>query len=193
MKKFLAVLLTVITLFSALGLCATAGTYEDYFDGDIADPDTQAILVFELNGGSLKNAARVYNTDTNKFEIEDGKNITGRYIMLPYDSLSQAIGQYVQLPYVTPPSGSDFKGWFCFDDGITHAAGSDFRIPSGKAGNVIQFYASYIPAEAEEDTLGSILGILIKVFGAIAGILIYNGNTEAGIALFDKILGALNF
>lgn len=192
MKKLLAVLLAVITLFSALGLCATAGTYEDYFDG-VADPTTQAILVFDLNGGSLKNDARVYNTVTNKFEIMSGKDITGKYIMLPYDSTSQTVGQFVQLPYVTPPSGQDFRGWFCFDDNITHAAGSDYRIPAGKAGNVIQFYASYIPAEAEEDTFATVLNILVKVFGAIAGILIYNGNTEAGIALFDKILGALDF
>ena len=193
MKKLLAVILAVITLCSVIGVGATAVNYNDFIENDIIDPTSQVILVFDLNGGSLKNASRVYNTETGKFEYLDGAKITGQYIMLPLDKSTQNVGQYIQLPYVTPPAGSDFKGWFCYDDGVTHAGGADYKIPAGKAGNVIQFYASYIPAEAEEDTLGSILGILIKVFGAIAGLLLYNGDTEKGIALFDKVLGALDF
>lgn len=193
MKKLLAVILAVITLCSVIGVGASAVNYNDFFVNGIADPTTQVILVFDLNGGTLKNAARVYNTQTGQFEILNGADIEGQYIMLPLDQTTQNVGQYVQLPYVTPSAGNDFKGWFCYDDGITHAGGADYRIPAGKAGNVIQFYASYIPAEAEEDTMGMILGILIKVFGAIAGILLYNGDTEKGIALFDKILGALDF
>ena len=193
MKKLLAVLLAVITLCSVIGVGASAVNYNDYFTNGVVDPTTQVILVFDLNGGSLKNAARVYNTTTGQFEILNGADITGQYIMLPLDQTTQNVGQYVQLPYVTPSSGNDFKGWFCYDDGVTHAGGSDYRIPAGKEGNVIQFCASYIPAEAEEDTFATVLGILIKVFGAVAGILLYNGDTEKGIALFDKILGALDF
>ena len=193
MKKILSVLLATLMLFSVLGVSASASVYENYYDQGIVDRNTQVVLAFDLNGGSLKNASRVYNTETGKFEYLDGAKITGQYIMLPLDKSTQNVGQYIQLPYVTPPAGSDFKGWFCYDDGITHAGGADYKIPAGKAGNVIQFYASYIPAEAEEDTLGTILGILIKVFGAIAGLLLYNGDTEKGIALFDKVLGALNF
>lgn len=192
MKKLLAVLLATLMLFSTLGVSASAGA-ENFFNQNIVDRQSQVIISFDLNGGSLKTGAYVYDTSISDFVYKDGADITGKYIMIPRSDDAQCVGHFVRLPAITPPSGYQFDGWYCYYDSNKYASNADYKIPVGAAGEVIEFYASYIPAEIEEDTFASVLGILIKVFGAIAGIVLYNGDTEEGIALFDKILGALNF
>lgn len=193
MKKILSVLLATLMLFSVLGVSASASVYENYYDQGIVDRNTQVVLAFDLNGGSLKTGAYVYDTTISNFVYKDGEDITGKYIMLPRTPDTQLVGQFVKLPVLNAPDGWQFNGWYCYLDGNSYAANSDFKIPAGAAGEVIEFYAAYSPAEVEEDTFATVLGILIKVFGAIAGIILYNGDTEQGIALFDKILGALDF
>lgn len=193
MKKILSVLLATLMLFSVLGVSASASVYENYYDQGIVDRNTQVVLAFDLNGGSLKTGAYVYDTTKSNFVYKDGEDITGKYIMLPRTPDTQLVGQFVKLPVLNAPDGWQFNGWYCYLDGNSYAANSDFKIPAGAAGEVIEFYAAYSPAEVEEDTFATVLGILIKVFGAIAGIVLYNGDTEQGIALFDKILGALDF
>ena len=193
MKKILSVLLATLMLFSVLGVSASASVYENYYDQGIVDRNTQVVLAFDLNGGSLKTGAYVYDTTISKFVYKDGEDITGKYIMLPRTPDTQLVGQFVKLPVLNAPDGWQFNGWYCYLDGNSYAANSDFKIPAGAAGEVIEFYAAYSPADVEEDTFATVLGILIKVFGAIAGIILYNGDTEQGIALFDKILGALDF
>ena len=193
MKKILSVLLATLMLFSVLGVSASASVYENYYDQGIVDRNTQVVLAFDLNGGSLKTGAYVYDTTISKFVYKDGEDITGKYIMLPRTPDTQLVGQFVKLPVLNAPDGWQFNGWYCYLDGNSYAANSDFKIPAGAAGEVVEFYAAYSPADVEEDTFATVLGILIKVFGAIAGIILYNGNTEQGIALFDKILGALDF
>ncbi len=193
MKKILSVLLATLMLFSVLGVSASASVYENYYDQGIVDRNTQVVLAFDLNGGSLKTGAYVYDTTISKFVYKDGEDITGKYIMLPRTPDTQLVGQFVKLPVLNAPDGWQFNGWYCYLDGNSYAANSDFKIPAGAAGEVVEFYAAYSPADVEEDTFATVLGILIKVFGAIAGIILYNGDTEQGIALFDKILGALDF
>lgn len=196
MKRIISVLLATLMLFSMLGVSATAlngDSYSDYYDNGLVNRESQVILTFDLNGGTLKIPTAVYDFTKNDFVIKDGSDISGIYVKLPQDKNTQIVGQYVKLPAVNPPAGSAFDGWYCYEDGKTYAANRDYQIPAGKQGDVIHFYAFYSPAEVEEDTFAAVLGILIKVFGAIAGILLYNGNTEQGIALFDKILGALDF
>lgn len=193
MKKILSVLLATLMLFSVLGVSASASVYENYYDQGIVDRNTQVVLAFDLNGGSLKTGAYVYDTTISNFVYKDGEDITGKYIMLPRTPDTQLVGQFIKLPVLNAPDGWQFNGWYCYLDGNSYAANSDFRIPAGSAGEVIEFYAAYSPAEVEEDTFATVLSILIKVFGAIAGIILYNGDTEQGIALFDKILGALDF
>lgn len=193
MKKILSVLLATLMLFSVLGVSASASVYENYYDQGIVDRNTQVVLAFDLNGGSLKTGAYVYDTTISKFVYKDGEDITGKYIMLPRTPDTQLVGQFVKLPVLNAPDGWQFNGWYCYLDGNSYAANSDFKIPAGAAGEVVEFYAAYSPADVEEDTFATVLGILIKVFGAIAGIILYNGDTEHGIALFDKILGALDF
>ena len=58
-------------------------------------------------------------------------------------------------------------------------------------GEIILLEAQYYNAAADGDTLGNILGILTKVFGAILGILFYGGDTESGVAMMDKIFSGL--
>ena len=193
MKKLLSVLLATLMLFSVLGVSASASVYDNYYDSGIVSRESQVVISFDLNGGSLKTGAYVYDTSINNFVYKDGADITGKYIMLPRTKDTQRVGQFIRLPAMTAPSGYQFDGWYCYFDSNKYASNADYKIPAGAAGEVIEFYASYIPAEVEEDTFASILKILIKVFGAIAGILLYNGDTEEGIALFDKILGALDF
>ena len=193
MKKLLSVLLATLMLFSVLGVSASASVYDNYYDSGIVSRESQVVISFDLNGGSLKTGAYVYDTSINNFVYKDGADITGKYIMLPRTKDTQRVGQFIRLPAMTAPSGYQFDGWYCYFDATKYASNADYKIPAGAAGEVIEFYASYIPAEVEEDTFASILKILIKVFGAIAGILLYNGDTEEGIALFDKILGALDF
>ena len=194
MKKLLSVLLATLMLFSVLGVSASASDiYSNLYDQNLVDRNSQVIISFDLNGGSLKTGAYVYDTSRSDFVYKDGADITGKYIMVPRTTDTQRVGQFIRLPAMTPPSGYQFDGWYCYFDSNKYASNADYKIPAGSAGGVIEFYASYIPAEVEEDTFGSILKILIKVFGAIAGILIYNGDTEEGIALFEKILGALDF
>lgn len=193
MKKVLSVLLATLMLFSALGVSASASVYNNYYDSGLVDRNSQVVIAFDLNGGSLKTGAYVYDTSISNFVWKDGADITGKYIMLPKSGDTQRVGQFVRLPAITPPSGYQFDGWYCYFDSNKYASNADYKIPAGAAGEVIEFHASYIPADVEEDTFATVLGILIKVFGAIAGILLYNGDTEEGIALFDKILGALDF
>ena len=192
MKKIISVLLATIMLFSVISV-ASAADLDTFYKTGLVDRNTQAILTFDLNGGTLKNSAHVYDTSAGAFVIKDGADVKGKYIMLPQSSDQQVINQFVKLPVVNAPSGWQFDGWYCYYDGNQYAANGSYKIPANAAGKIIEFYAGYSPAELEEDTLGSILGILIKVFGAISGIILYNGDTEQGIALFDKILGALNF
>lgn len=196
MKKILSVFLAALMLFSVLGVSASATGYTEpgydvYFNQNLADKDTQVVFCFETNGGTMMNGVYVYDVTNNTFVYTD--NFSGRYIMLPRSENTQLVGQYISLPMVSAPAGSMFTGWYCYLDGNTYAASSSYKIPAGSAGQVIEFRAAFAPAEAEEDTMGNVLKILIKVFGAIAGILLYNGDTAQGIALFDKILGALDF
>ncbi len=189
MKKILSVLLATLMLFSVLGVSASASSYMDYY-GSLVDPNTQVILTFDTNGGTMKNPVVVYDTQLG-WVNETG--FSGTYIMLPQSADTQKVGHYVTLPVLTAPSGYQFDGWYCYEDGNTYAANGSYKIPAGSAGSLINFRAAYSPAAVEEDTMSTVFDILIKVFGAIAGIILYNGDTEKGVALFSKVLGALDF
>ena len=113
-------------------------------------------------------------------------------------------GSAINLPVVLPANATDiFQGWEIigygrsdvalkdYKSGTVIAGGTQFELPSNCAGQILTFNARYTAGVAEEDTLGTILGILIKVFGAIIGILMYQGDTEAGAALMEKVLGGI--
>ena len=84
MKKLLAVFLAVLTLFSVLGVGATAINdtyYSDYFESGVIGKD-QVILTFDLNGGTLKVPTAIYDTTLGNFVIKDGSDSTQAFLML---------------------------------------------------------------------------------------------------------------
>lgn len=195
MKKVLAVLLTVMMLFATVSMSASAA-YNEYYEGEfaVADPETQAIFVFDLNGGKLRDNVWVWDSDIANFVNVEGPSVENPYIMLPRNDEMHKAGGFITLPVVTAPEGYQFDGWYCIsgsDKGSTYAAGGNYTIPADAIGDVVQFKAGYSPTSIEPDTLDTVLGILIKIFGAIIGIVLYSGNTEAGVALMEQVLGGL--
>ncbi|MGN0468702.1 MAG: hypothetical protein ACI4GY_08275 [Acutalibacteraceae bacterium] len=196
MKKALSVFMAVLMLFAALSVGTSASSSDPSpWHGELGSgkPATmeQAVLKFELNGGKLKTGAYVYDTTTGEFSYQDG--ITGTYVMVPRDEehATMKAGTTVVLPVVTAPAGWEFTGWYCYTDQQSYAANCAYKLPADCGGQVIEFGAAYTPAEVEEDTFTKVLGILIKVFGAIIGLIMYAGDTEAGVALMEKILGGV--
>ncbi len=209
MKKVLSVFLAVLMLFGALSVSSfaeeTTGSvvtppmaYHDWWgEGGPCSKD-QAVLAFNLNGGSLKSETQVYNEETGKFEWKAGKDVTGVYYMVPQDPNTMQGGQGVALPEVIAPSGWQFNGWYCeacpcetAQVGQTYAAAALYKLPLNCGGTLIQFRASYSPATIEEPTLTKVVGILMKVFGTIIGLIAYGGDTAKGIAFMEKVFGGL--
>ena len=210
MKKVLSVFLAVLMLFGALSVSSfaeeTTGTvvtppmaYHDWWGEGGPCNEKQVVILFNLNSGSLQNETQVYNEETGKFEWKQGKDIVGSYYMVPktQDEMVAGTGAIV-LPVVTAPEGQQFYGWTCMDCpgntsyvGQTFSQGTLFDIPSGCAGTMIQFKAFYGPADIEEPTLTKVVGILMKIFGTIIGLIAYGGDTKQGIAFMEKVFGGL--
>ena len=200
MKKILSVMLAVLMLFGALSIGASAATQLPYdkdqifgqkVEGVTVSKNTHAILTFDFAGGSSKFALPVFDTTVNGFVSVD--KFSGKYIMLPGSEVSYLMtaGNVVQAPYVTAPEGYDFNGWWCPKNGEYYTQGEDIKIENTWVGSMIELKATYIPAEAEEDTMKMVLGVLTKVFGTILGLLFLDGSSAAGIELVEKLLGGL--
>lgn len=193
MKKILAVLLSVMMLFSVLSVGASAlDTSDIYLQGVLTK---QVILSFNLNGGSIKGGVRVYEgLDSNDQPIftYNSRFSEGVYYMIPETTDSQVAGKStVTLPRVNPPSGYAFNGWYCYLTNETYAANRPFDIPYYAAGTVIEFAADYTRTEPEEDTMSGVMDILVKVFGAIIGLLFLQGEkdpVEAGMQMMEGLL-----
>lgn len=209
MKKVLSVFLAVLMLFGALSVSSfaeeTTGSvvtppmaYHDWWGEGGPCSKEQAVLAFNLNGGSLKSETQIYNEETGKFEWKAGKDVTGVYYMVPQDPNTMQGGQGVALPEVIAPSGWQFNGWYCeacpcetAQVGQTYAAAALYKLPLNCGGTLIQFRASYSPATIEEPTINKVVGILMKVFGTIIGLIAYGGDTKQGIAFMEKVFGGL--
>lgn len=204
MKKILAVLLAVMMLLGTMSVGASAviddtSAYSVYYgmptaDGNVlVNSGTQTIIVFDLNGGKLKNNVWVYDTSASVpgFVNVAGDSVESPYVSLPRTPEMYKVGGLVALPTVTAPEGYQFDGWWHSTTKDTYAANGSYTVKAQDIGDVVVFTAGYSPAELEADTLDTILGILIKVFGAIIGIILYSGDTEAGVAMMEKVLGGL--
>ena len=198
MKKILSVMLAVMMLFSALSIGASAMDASDFWnvtvkEGVTVSAGTHAILTFDFAGGSSTNALNVYDTTVKGFVSTD--NVDGVYIMLPgsKSEYSLKVGSTIKTPYVEAPEGYKFNGWYCYGDGEYYVAGEQVTIESDWVGNVTIFRATYIPAKVEGDTLKTILGVLAKVFGTIAGILLFDGSSAQGIEMVEKLLANISF
>lgn len=208
MKKFLAVILSVMMIFASFSVCSfAAGDVSDYYfhvtdenGNPLVDPAKQVIIVFDLNGGTLKNGAWVY-------DIQDGfefqYRVSGSYVMLPRSADEQIAGEStITLPNVNAPTNHQFNGWYCygnvgnFDQGNSYAANTTYLIPDGAEGTVIEFRASYTPIAEEEDTMASVFNILVKVFGTIVGLLFLGDEAnpaEAGQQMMSQLLASIIF
>ncbi len=197
MKKVLAVVLSVMMLFSALSVGASALDVTDNYLNQVLT--NQAILSFNLNGGSIKGGVKVYEgLDASGAPVFswDNRYTDSIYYMIPekIDGKSQAPGDVVTLPSVTPPSGFAFNGWYCYATNETYAANRSFVIPTYAGGTVIEFTADFSRSEPEEDTMAGVMDILVKVFGTIIGLLFLQGEADpvdAGMKMMEQLLANL--
>ena len=193
MKKVLSLFLAVLMLFGAISVSASAADIVSPWHGE-GGPATseQAVLKFKLEGGTLKMGAYVYDLKSGKFVYTEPEDIGDEYVMVPLDGSSLKPGYFATLPQVTAPAGYQFDGWYCYEDNKAYAATyGGYKIPDDGAGRVIEFHAAYSPTQPEEDTLTKIVGILIQIFGTIIGLIAFNGDTAAGQAMLDELLGGL--
>lgn len=204
MKKALSVFLAILMMFSVLSVGSFAA--EDTTGSSVATspwhgPEgsgkpanySQAVIIFHLNGGTLKSAQYVWNLDTGVPEYTDPKNIVGDWVMVPMSDRDMvADGEhFISLPAITPPADKQFDGWYCHSDRNLYGANGGYKIPAGAGGTIIEFTAQWSPAEIETPTMEKVMKILFSVFGTIIGLLFYAGNTEAGIAMMEKVFGGL--
>ena len=192
MKKLLAVILTVLTLFSVLGVGASAQSNVGGYWGTYADKNSQTILVFYPNGGTFKSVVEVY--DANSRQFVETLNYAGTYTMIPKDYRPMTAGSMVTMPDLAAPSGYAFSGWQCVQTREFFVAGpNSFEVKAEHIGQILTFQPILVASAPEEDTFGTILNLLVKVFGTIAGIVIFGGDPEAGVDLFNKLFSALDF
>ncbi len=194
MRKVLAVLLSVITLFSALAISASAATVVPAEQTSLIDTlratgvinSKQVVLCFDLQGGAIYGSVPVYNDATGKFESKEG--VTGLYHLVPdnsqyyggtYASKLHTAGTSVTLPSVVPPEGKVFDGWEYTDErGNTrvYSAASRFVIPEGNYQTysekaILYFTAVYSPAPIEGDIFDTILNVLLGLAGKVLALL----------------------
>ncbi len=193
-------MLAIMMLFGALSISASAS------NNDILqlwrDPSTvviinneqiskadHVVLSLNFNGGSSFTEVASYDPNAGSFVWGVASDT---YLMLP-----GAAGNYlrpgepVTLPRVTAPDGKQFTGWYCEETGEYVVGGKTWVIPEGTGGTIYHFTAEMLPSEAEADTMATVMGILIKIFGTIIGILFLDGSAAAGIELMEKMLGGL--
>lgn len=199
MKKILSVMLAIMMLLGALSVGASALDAESLWGtkpGNVVIAQgTNAILSFDYNGGKSYSNMIAYDTVKGGFYET---SVSGIYLMLPGAYTSQRFSTYetvgtpVKMPIAT--SDGDFLlYWYCVETGEQLAADSTWFIPeyADSANGVFHFIARYAPAEAEGDTLATILGVLTKVFGTILGLLIFDGSSQQGTEFVDGLLGSL--
>ncbi len=199
MKKLLSVLLAVLMLFSTVALSASAAA-------PVTDPTTadtlrdrvgqdHIVIQYNLFDFKTKYAQYTYDVDSNCFAYIDG--ISGTFYQVPENASQLYVGYTIALPEVTAPEGKQFNGWKCAThaEGLTLAAGVPVKITEDMlalaTNNVVVFEVVWGSAAPEEDTMSTVVDILCKIFGALLGILMYNGNTEAGVQMMKELLGGV--
>lgn len=220
MKKVLSVFLAMLMLCSVFAVPSFAADTEPVVtppagygwwttkdettgkvtSGPIANED-QVLVVFALNGGTLKNDAYIYDFNKNDFVYSKGSDIKGTYYMVPIDGGAQKGGSSVQLPSVTPKSGYQFDGWNLesYKGTVTDikalpltgsfGANSLYKLPEGNK-VILYFSALYSSAADETPTLQKVLSILIKVFATILGA-VTDKTSEYWIAYLNEMLAGI--
>ena len=218
MKKVLALFLAVLMLCGCCGVSASAaseetlGLWEDYFgDGKIANSNKDCIIVYYPGVGAFPEGTTHYSYTQGPIRV--GSSYKGVLVDAPFagNSLLQPHEAY-HLKALQPAEGYEFRGWRFYgyvsgktvqyettnnmylrlvDGGTTLYPGDSWiLLPTNCAGEILKFEAEWRLVETE-DTMATVLSVLMKVFGAIIGILMYQGDTEAGVALMEKVLGGI--
>lgn len=201
MKKFLAAVLAVMMIFCSFSVSAADVTikepnygYVNFWSAKVAS-ENQTVASFKLNAGTITSGVLAYDIANQSFEHLE--TFSGDYYyMVPYSASSMIAGEsYIQLPIVTAPSDWVFNGWST-PDGQIYVGGTSYKIPSDAAGTIIRFEADYSIAVEEEDTMGGVMSILVKVFGAIVGLMFFSDEygtsaIEEGMQLVEKLIGGL--
>lgn len=212
MKKVLALFLAIMMLFSAVSISTSALDISvemvDIVKGEQNISDNQIILVFDLNGGTIKNGARVYKP----IEYKDGVKVPGTgafewdenyientYYMFPESANDHIpeVSAAVRLPAVNPPSGYIFNGWYCVEVNKTYPGNTSLKLKQEHltSDSLLHFVAAYSPEAPEEDEMEGVFNILVKVFGTIIGLLFLSGEgttaVESGMQLMSDLLGNL--
>lgn len=193
MKKILSVFLAVMMLFGAMSISASAGVDEDGILGGNRvnngfDPDNNLLIVLDFGDcTSFVTIENCVDQMTGDLYVAD-VGVGGKVVVVASKN-----SEFI-LPLITPPAGYTTNGWYSptLEDSFVAGKGSSVKLTEGMQDSVVYFVANTYPSAPEEDTLGNILSILTKVFGAIIGILFYGGSTEAGVALMEKVLGGLD-
>lgn len=208
MKKALSLFLAVLMLCSCFAMSSSAvgETPSDYyFEPNGPVKADQCVVVFKPVGGTFRDEVHHYDYNLdNPYVTYGAGKYTGDLVVVPSTTTTMKGGHLISLPVVIPASSTDaFIGWEIvgyesldvpvegYKKGTVVAATTDFELPNNCGGHILTFQARYTGGAPAEDTMGTILGILIKVFGAIIGIMMYQGDTGAGIALMEKVLGGI--
>ena len=194
MKKVLSVFLAVLMMFSVMAIGASADDETEMWSYQGYPQSTaEAIIVLDINGGTYRDALKVYNLQTGQLELRElsAAEMKEKYVWTTLGDGSFEPERPVSLPAATAPKGYQFDGWYCVTDHKTYGAvPNGYEIPEDGAGTVIEFRAAYSPTAPETDTFAKVFDVLIKVFGAIYGFLT-GGDTEKGIATMRKLFAGL--
>ncbi|MBR5438398.1 MAG: hypothetical protein IKV21_05705, partial [Clostridia bacterium] len=181
MKKLLSVLLATLMLFSVMSMSASAAILDENHIDDYKGQyqgTGNFIICFNVFGYTASGEA--YDTELGRNVAS--KELTGKFYVLPQGTYDYTLGSYVFFPTVSLPTEKKLDGWRCnttFSKNNVYGTDyvyidQDMYNYAMNNGGIIEFEIDYSSAKEEEDTMGNILGILSKVFGAIIGLLVYN-------------------
>lgn len=181
MKKFLAVLLAALMMFTTLGMFSFAEDVSGFTLNDAlakaqlyADANDVAPTVLVFNTGSAK-LGSVYQGQV--YEITAGPN-TGCYALVSANFFAK---NHVQLPAIKDAGDGMAANWIIQtnvggEQGRTYGSGSDFIVPeemyeraqTAPLDNYIIFYAQLVPNETTP-TIAKIINIFYKVIKVLLG------------------------
>ncbi len=209
MKKLLSVLLAIMMLFGTVAMSASAANFDMSYEaassilrsetGISADDSfgrvegDWVIIYFNAGGFTTNSMIKIYDAETGDITVQN-PGFTGNFWFIPDGPTSTYYigdGSKVTLPRMLGNDVQSFEGWRCVANKQPYVAGEGIKITTDMVNDygVVEFEPIAGYAQPEEDTMGTILGILVKIFGTIVGLLFCNGDPAAGQELVGGLLG----
>ena len=196
MKKVLSIFLAVLMVCSCMAI-ATSAVDSEYFGPGKAASEEQAIFLFRLQGGKCKNGQTIY-VDGQKV-WKDAEDVPDVFMLVPDNADEYKVGNLVTLPSVKAKKGADFVGWQRkpapdgdTDSGVYSSAAGKYTVQEKDIGRIVEFTAIYEEGEFEQDTFSKVFEILTKVFGALIGLIAYQGNIQKGQDFMAKLFSSIS-